>query len=144
MDSCKYVKKAFVNDTLFVLGPIFPVPFYSDDSNIPHSCLFLLETILLCDTISVQTQSHSFQLPLNSYQVLSSIGLNCLDSLEDCLTTDKCRNVANDDYLLTHSLKPLFNLLWSLVEMLYIYLIGLPCIHVWYNNNVSHVGTGIA
>ena len=111
MDSCKYVKKAFVNDTLPVLGLIFPVPFYSDDSNIPHSCLFLLETILLCDTISVQTQSHSFQLPLNSYQVLSSIGLNCLDSLEDCLTTDKCRNVVNDDYLLTHSLKPLFNLL---------------------------------
>ena len=37
MDTCKYVKKAFVNDTLPVLGPIFPVPFYPDDSNIPPS-----------------------------------------------------------------------------------------------------------
>ena len=35
--SCKYVKKAFVNDTLPVLGPIFPVPFYPDDLVIPPS-----------------------------------------------------------------------------------------------------------
>ena len=37
MTSCKYVRKAFVNDTLPVPGPIFPVPFYPDDSIIPPS-----------------------------------------------------------------------------------------------------------
>jgi hypothetical protein len=37
MDSCKYVRKAFVNDTLPVPGPIFPAPFYPDDSNSPPS-----------------------------------------------------------------------------------------------------------
>ena len=37
MASCKYVRKAFVNDTLPVPGPIFPVPFYPDDLVIPPS-----------------------------------------------------------------------------------------------------------
>ena len=35
MDTCKYVRKAFVNDTLPVPGSIFPVPFYPNNSNIP-------------------------------------------------------------------------------------------------------------
>ena len=37
MDTCRYAKKAFVNDTLLVPGLIFPVPFYPDDSNTPSS-----------------------------------------------------------------------------------------------------------
>ena len=37
MASCKYVRKAFVNNTLPVPGPIFPVPFYPDDLVIPPS-----------------------------------------------------------------------------------------------------------
>ena len=35
--SCKYVRKAFVNDTLPVPGPIFPVPFYPDGLVLPPS-----------------------------------------------------------------------------------------------------------
>ena len=37
MASCKYVRKAFVNNTLPVPGPIFLVPFYPDDLVIPPS-----------------------------------------------------------------------------------------------------------
>ena len=42
MASCKYVRKAFVNDTLLVPSPIFPVPFYPDDLVIPPSYSLLV------------------------------------------------------------------------------------------------------
>ena len=45
--SCKYVRKAFVNDTLPVPSPIFPVPFYPDDLVIPPLLSDLLLLILL-------------------------------------------------------------------------------------------------
>ena len=37
MDTCKYGRKAFVNDTLPIPGPIFSVPFYPDNPNMPPS-----------------------------------------------------------------------------------------------------------